>query len=631
MRLTKKAYFSICMVLTVGLFVGMLSAYGDFSVKATEQKSYKFQFGPAEAKEGYTQVLESTEYSASSGYGFADVSNISSVDRGEKGSSCFSKTAMNFNVDVPNGDYDITITVGDTEEATNMSIYINGASKYRDLKLEAGTYDQKTFVAAVIDGKMNFEFSGELARINSIEIIPKPERKAGEHPSIYIASDSTAQTYGPNDYPQAGWGQMLDNFFKSEVQIINKAIGGRSSKSFVLDGRLDNILVEIKPGDYLFVQFAHNDASSKPERFADANTTYKEYLKKYIDGAIQRKAIPVLITPVCRRSVDAAGKFKDDFPAYTSAMKQVAEENNVILLDLSAKSRAYFDTIGFEAAKKFYFWTEKGESVKWPDGTQDDTHFKYEGAYEVARLVSEEVRDKIPDLAKYLLDESEIKPFVAPPDPRTVTPTPTPTPTPVSTPAVDPDSFKDIQGHWAEEYIKRMVKEGLVKGKDEVSFAPEDQITRAEFLALALRAIGLEPVDYEDAYRDVTADQWYAGTVQAAFDAKLIPADMTPDNKFKADEPINREEMTSIIMAAYQYVKGQQLVQTEEMSFNDKDEISPWAFDDVKTAAGLGIIKGVTETEFAPKECATRAQAVVIISRLYDRILDISGEAGQDN
>ncbi|MGP3972214.1 rhamnogalacturonan acetylesterase [Streptomyces sp. 6N223] len=216
---------------------------------------------------------------------------------------------------------------------------------------------------------------------------------AAQAPTIYIASDSTAQTYGADYVPQEGWGQELHQFFTDDVAVENHAIGGRSSRSFVEQGRLDAILDVIQPGDYLFVQFGHNDASyTIPDRYTSPED-YKEYLRNdYIGGALERGAIPVVFTPVSRRDYDpGTGLFNVSFPEYVQAATEVAAEEDVPFVDLSASSRAYLDSIGPEAAKDVFLWTDPGEYPNRPDGTQDDTHFQTYGATEIARLIATDV------------------------------------------------------------------------------------------------------------------------------------------------------------------------------------------------------------------------------------------------
>lgn len=147
-----------------------------------------------------------------------------------------------------------------------------------------------SFDIALVDGQMNLVFSGMKPNINALVITKQPNRPANELPTVYIAGDSTVQTYDPYWIPQAGWGQMIPDFFSEEVTFKNQAIGGRSSKSFIVEGRLDEVLRKIQPGDYFLIQFGHNDATiSVPDRYASP-ADYKNYLKTYVEGARQRGA-----------------------------------------------------------------------------------------------------------------------------------------------------------------------------------------------------------------------------------------------------------------------------------------------------------------------------------------------------
>ena len=209
-------------------------------------------------------------------------------------------------------------------------------------------------------------------------------------PTIYIASDSTAQTYNSGSYPQMGWGQKLANYFDADTTVANHAIGGRSSRSFIEQGRLDTILGAIQPGDYLFVQFGHNDASSgNPERYTSPDD-YKRYLRdNYMAGATARGATPVLLTPVSRRDYDSNGQFRVSFPDYVNKVHELVGETGVSMIDLSARSRAYLNSIGPEAAKDVFMNLSPGEYPAYPDGLTDNTHFQEYGADQMARIVSE--------------------------------------------------------------------------------------------------------------------------------------------------------------------------------------------------------------------------------------------------
>jgi lysophospholipase L1-like esterase len=206
----------------------------------------------------------------------------------------------------------------------------------------------------------------------------------GRQITVYLAGDSTVQTYRPEFSPQAGWGQFIARYFDEEVRFVNKAIGGRSSRTFVEEGRLDEIWREIREGDYLFVQMGHNDSTvSKPERYTAPYTDYKKYLRMYVQGARERGAIPLLITPVGRLNYKD-GEFCNDFPDYCAAMKQVAEEENVRLIDLMAKSLAYYAAIGYDEASTLFMISHNGT---------DCTHFTEKGADRIARLVALGVKE----------------------------------------------------------------------------------------------------------------------------------------------------------------------------------------------------------------------------------------------
>ena len=208
-------------------------------------------------------------------------------------------------------------------------------------------------------------------------------------PVVYIAGDSTVMTYksGYNLYPQQGWGGRLPDYFTTAVTWSNRAIGGRSTKSFVDEGKLASILSVILPGDYLFIQFGHNDGNSSVALHTDPFTTYKTYLAMYIDGAVQKGAIPVLVTPVGRRNYSSSGAFINDFVDRCTAMKQLAVEKNCKIIDLNAKSIAFYNSIGAPATADVFLWLAVGQYPNFPNGLSDNTHFQEYGAGQIARLM----------------------------------------------------------------------------------------------------------------------------------------------------------------------------------------------------------------------------------------------------
>jgi lysophospholipase L1-like esterase len=201
--------------------------------------------------------------------------------------------------------------------------------------------------------------------------------------TLYIAGDSTAAQKYSDVAPETGWGMALPFFLSKDRSVSNHAQNGRSSKSFVDEGRLDVILRAIRPGDFLLIQFGHNDEKvADPTRYTEPWTTYQDYLRLYIDGARARGARPVLATSVERRKFDAAGKAVPTHGEYPAAMRALAQEERVTLLDIQALSIALWQQLGVEETKKYFNWTAT---------EQDNTHFNPPGAIAVARLVAREL------------------------------------------------------------------------------------------------------------------------------------------------------------------------------------------------------------------------------------------------
>lgn len=211
---------------------------------------------------------------------------------------------------------------------------------------------------------------------------------------IFIASDSTAQTYKESEKPRAGWGEMLSKYFSPEIEVINRAIGGRSSRSFIEQGRLARIEEEIKEGDYLFIQFGHNDADlAKPERYVSVED-FPKYIQQYIDCAKNKGAYPILLTPVARRDYNSETHlFNISFPQYRNKVIELAKETNTALIDLGLKSVEILNQIGLEDSKKLFLHFEANTYENIPEKMEDNTHFQVTGAVTIAKLIAEEIKN----------------------------------------------------------------------------------------------------------------------------------------------------------------------------------------------------------------------------------------------
>lgn len=220
--------------------------------------------------------------------------------------------------------------------------------------------------------------------------------------SIFIAGDSTASYYDAARAPRAGWGQVLQNFFTDNVQVQNFAASGRSSKSFIEEGFQNKIVNLIKPNDYLLIQFGHNDEKTgDAARYTDPKTTFKTYLTQYINDARSKGAIPVLLTPVNRYKFSGSN-LVPTHGEYPQAIIDLGKELNVPVIDITAKSKQLFETLGPEKTFKLFLNLDPGESPNYPKGVKDNTHFTTTGATEIAKLVIEGINENNLPLAKYV-------------------------------------------------------------------------------------------------------------------------------------------------------------------------------------------------------------------------------------
>lgn len=227
-----------------------------------------------------------------------------------------------------------------------------------------------------------------------------PEKKKIK---IFLAGDSTMSIKETKAYPETGWGMPFVNFWDSSVTVVNKAKNGRSTKSFINEGLWKSVMQEAGEGDYVFIQFGHNDeAKDKGERYATPDT-FRMNLTKFITETRGRKAIPVLFTPVSRRKFDNDGNALETHKEYSAYVKEVAEREKALWIDLDKKSREMYQQFGKENSKLLFLQLKPGEHPNYPDGKEDNTHFNELGARLVAQLVLKEIKQVLPDLAERII------------------------------------------------------------------------------------------------------------------------------------------------------------------------------------------------------------------------------------
>ena len=375
---------------------------------------YKFDFGPGHAEAGYVQVPADLMYSSDRGYGFDFSSKTAGMERaGSEPMTDGFVTAMEspffFSVKVPEGNYRITVTLGDAHGESNTTIRTEaGHIMATDIVTQPGKFAIRTFYANVRrpqisppppknapggtevhmflageaearcwDEKLTIEFNGSHPCLDTMEIV-----KDDAVPTVFVAGDSTVGD--PRHGPGGNWPTQLCQFFKPEVAVCNSAEGGETSKSFITGQRLDKVLSQMKAGDFFLIQFGHNDSKPQwPQSYTDPATSFKTYLQVFIAETRRRGATPVLVTPMERRSNG------DTVGPWARAMREVAAKENVPLIDQWAMSKQ--------------LWTAMGPNVG--AAFADQTHLTGYGGYLLSKLIVAGINQSVPELARHVVDD----------------------------------------------------------------------------------------------------------------------------------------------------------------------------------------------------------------------------------
>lgn len=351
---------------------------------------------------------EAPRYSEETGYGY-DLVETPTKD---------SKSPFFFSVRVPDGNYKVTVRLGSRKQAGITTV----RAESRRLFIESVPTKKKEFIERTfivnkrnthIDGneyvrikprekrklnwddKLTLEFNGSVPVCESITIEPADTTVT----TVFLCGNSTV--VDQDNEPWASWGQMIPYFFDTNVCIANYAESGESANTFIAAGRLKKALSQMKKGDYLFMEFGHNDQKQKgPGK--GAYYSFMTSLKTFIDEARLRGAHPVLVTPTQRRSFGPDGHIRDTHEDYPEAMRWLAEKENVPLIDLNEMTRTLYEAMGVEPSKRAFVHYPAGS---YPGQTQDfadNTHFNPYGAYEIARCIVEGLKTQVPDLARHL-------------------------------------------------------------------------------------------------------------------------------------------------------------------------------------------------------------------------------------
>lgn len=211
--------------------------------------------------------------------------------------------------------------------------------------------------------------------------------KSQQHLTLHLIGDSTCAPKADNRLPETGWGEKFEQFFKNYVEVKNYARNGRSSRTFIEEDRWDSVCSALKKGDYVFIQFGHNDEVPAKASYTSPED-FKANLKQFISDTRSKGAFPVLLTPVCRRRFDEDGNFYDTHGQYSALTRQVAKETQSALIDMHTISIAILVKYGKEKSKELFLHCIPGECPNYPEGITDDTHFNDFGAIVMAEALA---------------------------------------------------------------------------------------------------------------------------------------------------------------------------------------------------------------------------------------------------
>lgn len=383
------------------------------SKDTTKNISRLFTFGTTVKSKKAILVNSPLIYTPETGFGF-DFNTSSNVKM--QTNSFFTEKPTYFSVALPEGNYRIEVTIGSKEKSSNVTIKAESRRlMLRELSVKKGSQVTKVFnvnlrstkidASSKIslkdrdlgifnwDDKLTLEFLGQAA-IQSIKITP-----VTTIPVIYLAGDSTVTDQDVE--PWASWGQFITNYFDDKVVVANYAVSGSALSSFKSSNRLKKINTLLKPGDYLFIEFGHNDEKLKgPEN--TAWESYSKYLAEYIETARNKGAIPVLVTPTQRRAFNSDGTLKATHGDFPDAMRAVAKKMNVPLIDITQITTQLYEKWGDEPSRKAFVQYPANTFPGQDKALEDNTHFNSFGANEIALCVIKGLRETNLPLKKHI-------------------------------------------------------------------------------------------------------------------------------------------------------------------------------------------------------------------------------------
>jgi lysophospholipase L1-like esterase len=395
---------------------------------ALSAATLKFDFGIGRAAPDHTLVTPETTFTHERGYGFEPGAELSVNDRGGGQEAALARShfitsakPFHFTARVPQeGNYRVTVTLGDAagESVTTIKAELRRLMVAEEIRTARGEFKTVSFIvntrtptivpvgemkpgvvrlkapresvqeAWAWDDAITLEFSNTRPAVCGVTIEPV------SLPTIFLLGDSTVCDQSKE--PFNSWGQMFTRFFKPEVAIANHGESGETFRDSIGRRRLDKILSVMQPGDWLLMQFGHNDQKQIEAKSGGPFTTYQAEIKIHVESVRARGGIPVIVSPMERRGFDEHGKVRPSLADYANAARQAAQDLGVAFIDLNAMSRPFYEALGPEKSARAF---------AAPGGRVDNTHHNNYGSYELAKCVVQAIRDQQLPIAKFVVDD----------------------------------------------------------------------------------------------------------------------------------------------------------------------------------------------------------------------------------
>lgn len=382
-----------------------------FLVNMAYAQDCQFDFNEKKkAEKGVVQISSDSIYPCEGGYGYDFLPAPAKK----------SNDPFFFSVDVPDGNYLVTVTLGNARKAGSTTVRAESRRLFlENIPTRKGEFLTYRFTVnkrntVIADGekvqikereknklnwddKLTFEFNGDAPCLASLKIEP-----VNDVVTVFLAGNSTV--VDQDNEPWASWGQMIPRFFDEHVCFANYAESGERADTFIKAGRLKKALTQMKKGDYMFIEFGHNDQKLKgPGK--GAYYSFASNLKYFVDVVRAKGGIPVFVTPTQRRSFDNSGKIRETHEDYPDAMRWVAQREGVQVIELHDMTRVFYEAMGVEPSKKAFVHYPAGTYPNQTKDLADNTHFNPYGAYEIAKCVIEGIKQLNLPWVKYLRED----------------------------------------------------------------------------------------------------------------------------------------------------------------------------------------------------------------------------------